>query len=66
LIAGSAGAQEIRRAVPVSPKIRRAIPVPKASLIVEVWIADAHREDGKRFVMHADEKLTADKYSYAL
>jgi hypothetical protein len=24
-----------------------------------IWIADAHRDDGKRFVMPADEKLTA-------
>ena len=24
-----------------------------------IWIVDAHRDDGKRFVMHADEKLTA-------
>jgi len=24
-----------------------------------IWIADAHRGDGKRFVMRADEKLTA-------
>jgi hypothetical protein len=24
-----------------------------------IWIADAHRDDGKRFVLHADEKLTA-------
>jgi len=24
-----------------------------------IWIADAHRNDGKRFVVHADEKLTA-------
>ena len=24
-----------------------------------IWIADAHRDDGKRFVMRADEKLTA-------
>jgi len=23
------------------------------------WIEDAHRDDGKRFVVHADEKLTA-------
>ena len=23
------------------------------------WIVDAHRDDGKRFVVHADEKLTA-------
>jgi hypothetical protein len=24
-----------------------------------IWIADAHRDDGKRFVVSADEKLTA-------
>jgi hypothetical protein len=24
-----------------------------------MWIADAHRGDGERFVVHADEKLTA-------
>ena len=24
-----------------------------------IWIADAHRDDGKRFVVHSDEKLTA-------
>jgi hypothetical protein len=24
-----------------------------------IWIADAHRGDGRRFVVHADEKLTA-------
>jgi len=24
-----------------------------------IWIADAHRDDGRRFIMHADEKLTA-------
>jgi hypothetical protein len=24
-----------------------------------IWIADAHRGDGKRFVAHADEKLSA-------
>jgi hypothetical protein len=24
-----------------------------------IWIADAHRNDGKRFVVRADEKLTA-------
>jgi hypothetical protein len=24
-----------------------------------IWIADAHRGDGKRFVVHADEKRTA-------
>jgi hypothetical protein len=24
-----------------------------------IWIAHAHRDDGKRFVVRADEKLTA-------
>jgi len=24
-----------------------------------IWVADAHRGDGNRFVVHADEKLTA-------
>jgi hypothetical protein len=24
-----------------------------------IWIADAHRDDGERFVVRADEKLTA-------
>jgi len=24
-----------------------------------IWIADAHRDDGKRFILPADEKLTA-------
>jgi len=24
-----------------------------------IWIADAHRDDGQRFVVHADGKVTA-------
>jgi hypothetical protein len=24
-----------------------------------IWFADTHRNDGKRFVVHADQKLTA-------
>jgi hypothetical protein len=24
-----------------------------------IWIVDAHRDDGKRYVLRADEKLTA-------
>jgi hypothetical protein len=24
-----------------------------------IWIADAHRDDRKRFIVHADEKLSA-------
>jgi len=27
-----------------------------------IWIADAHRDDGKRYLVHADEKLTAYRY----
>jgi hypothetical protein len=27
--------------------------------LAAIWIADAHCDDGKRFVVHADEKLTA-------
>jgi len=29
----------------------------KSSLTI--WIADAHRDDGKRYIVRADEKLTA-------
>jgi hypothetical protein len=24
-----------------------------------IWIIDAHRDDGRRFIVHADEKLSA-------
>jgi hypothetical protein len=24
-----------------------------------IWIVDAHRDDGTRFIVHADEKLSA-------
>jgi len=24
-----------------------------------IWITDAHRDNGQRFIVHADEKLTA-------
>ena len=24
-----------------------------------IWIVDAHRDDGKRFIVHADEKVSA-------
>jgi hypothetical protein len=27
--------------------------------VLAIWIADAHRDGGKRFIVHADEKLTA-------
>jgi hypothetical protein len=42
------------RCDPVSVHALRGIPNGRA-----IWIADAHRGDGKRFVVHADEKLTA-------
>ena len=35
---------------------------PKSAVDLEgrtIWIVDAHRDDGKRFVVHADEILTA-------
>jgi hypothetical protein len=46
---------------------RRFLSLRSRSLVVSaidsngrtIWIADAHRDDGKRFVVHADEKLTA-------
>ncbi len=31
----------------------------RVSAIDSIWIADAHRDDGNRFVVHAEEKLTA-------
>jgi len=27
--------------------------------VLTIWIVDAHRDDGKRFIVRADEKLTA-------
>jgi hypothetical protein len=30
-----------------------------SSTLSSIFIADAHRDDGKRFVVRADEKLTA-------
>jgi hypothetical protein len=24
-----------------------------------IWIVDAHRDDGRRFIVHADDKLSA-------
>ena len=29
------------------------------SNVQTIWIADAHRGDGRRFIVHADEKLSA-------
>jgi hypothetical protein len=36
------------------PRLDFCEPTPES-----IWIVDAHRDDGKRFVVHADEKLTA-------
>jgi hypothetical protein len=30
-----------------------------------IWIVDAHRDDGKRFVERADEKLTARLWNWS-
>ena len=32
---------------------------PRIARIEQIWIADVHRDDGKHFVVRADEKLTA-------
>jgi hypothetical protein len=32
---------------------------PRRGLDPPIWIADAHRGDGKRLIVRADEKLTA-------
>ena len=37
----------------------KKVKVTSAKLCEPIWIADAHRDDGKRFVVRADEKLTA-------
>jgi hypothetical protein len=31
----------------------------RSEIQMPIWIADAHRGDGKRFVVRADDKLTA-------
>jgi hypothetical protein len=47
----SGGPSRIRlHSAPITTGYRVAAPI---------WIADAHRGDGKRFVVRADEKLTA-------
>jgi hypothetical protein len=35
---------------------RKSSTIPKAA---PIFVADAHRDDGKRYVVRADEKLTA-------
>jgi hypothetical protein len=29
------------------------------SQVRTIWITDAHRDDGRRFIVHADDKLSA-------
>ena len=48
-----AGSSAIRQSVAISSD-----PVKRAGRET-IWIANAHRDDGKRFVVRADEKLTA-------
>ncbi len=31
----------------------------KCPQLIAIFVADAHRDEGKRFVVHTDEKLTA-------
>jgi hypothetical protein len=38
---------------------RILVKVPKISHRRRIFVADAHRDDGKRFVVRVDEKLTA-------
>jgi hypothetical protein len=40
-------------------RIKGAASQPWISTGRTIWIVDAHRDDGKRFVVRADEKLTA-------
>jgi hypothetical protein len=57
----------IGNAISPERKLRRAFAYPIDSapittgyrVAAPIWIADAHRGDGKRFVVRADEKLTA-------
>jgi len=41
------------------PSLGREMPARIDSNGRTFWIADAHRDDGRRFVVHADQKLTA-------
>ena len=43
----------------VSPKRRQAGKLTFDHERRTIWIADAHRSDGKRFIVRADEKFTA-------
>ena len=63
---GSIRSGTLCAAIPLSKNSARkssrescAISVNRGSNGRTIWIADAHRDDGKRFVVHADEKLTA-------
>jgi len=33
-------------------------PLARQIMTETIFVADAHRSDGKRFIVHADEKLT--------
>ena len=57
--------QNSRRLVILPPDISAkpvgagAVSQPWISQGRTIWIADAHRGDGQRFIVHVDEKLTA-------
>ena len=42
-----------------SPYRRRYVRLPKGVDRKTIFVADAHRDDRKRFIVRADEKLTA-------
>ena len=48
---------ELRRKWSTIPKARCVSAIDSNGRTI--WIADAHRNNGKRFVVRADEKLTA-------
>jgi hypothetical protein len=52
---GSRNAWRLHQACKVAGQQYRRV----ARFQTTIWIADAHRDDGKRFLVHTDEKLTA-------
>jgi hypothetical protein len=48
-----------RRRAPTFSTVLRSLLVARCLDETTIWILDAHRDDGKRFVVRAEEKLTA-------
>jgi len=49
----------MRRARTIAAISKAAEHLPLAERERTIWIADAHRDDGRRFIVQADEKLSA-------